>query len=131
MIPRSLDEAAAIDGANPFQIFVHIIMRLSVSTVLVIFLFSFVWNWNESYMTTMFLRGRIPLMPQRLVMFDDMFARFAQAGGGGSGQDAQMRISEAYKMAGTFISIIPLLITYLFVQRQFIKGIENAGITGE
>jgi len=131
MIPQSLDEAAAIDGANPFQIFIHIIMRLSISTILVIFLFSFVWNWNESYLTTMFLRGRISLLPQRLVMFDDMFSRFAQSGGGGSGQDAQLRLNEAYKMAGTFISIIPLLTIYLFVQRQFIKGIENAGITGE
>jgi len=129
MIPRSLDEAAAIDGANPFQIFVHIVLRLSVSTILVIFLFSFVWNWNETYLTATFLRGRLPLLPQRLAMFDEMFSSYGQ--GGGSSQDPQFRLNEAYKMAGTLISILPLLITYLFVQRHFIRGIENAGITGE
>ncbi|MDR0292847.1 MAG: carbohydrate ABC transporter permease [Oscillospiraceae bacterium] len=129
MIPRSLDEAAAIDGANSFQIFVHIILRLSVSTILVIFLFSFVWNWNESYLTFTFLRGRIPLLPQRLGMFDNLFASYGQ--GGGSAQSPEFRINEAYKMAGTLVAILPLLVMYLFVQRQFIKGIENAGITGE
>ena len=39
--------------------------------------------------------------------------------------------SEAYKMAATFFSINPLLIIYLFAQKQFIEGIENTGITGE
>jgi multiple sugar transport system permease protein len=129
MIPRSLDEAASIDGANAFQVFVHIVLRLSVSTILVIFLFSFVWNWNESYLTSTFLRGRIPLLPQRLNMFDHLFADYGQ--GAGSAQSPQFRINEAFKMAGTLISILPLLGMYLFVQRHFIKGIENAGITGE
>jgi len=129
MIPRALDEAALIDGANTFQVFIHIILRLSISTVLVVFLFSFVWNWNESYLTETFLRGKVPLLPHRLNMFDNLFASYGQ--GSGSAQSPQFRINEAYKMAGTLISILPLLIIYLFVQRQFIKGIENTGITGE
>ena len=129
MIPPSLDEAAAIDGANPFQIFVHVVLRLSVTTILVIFLFSFVWNWNESYLTATFLRGKVPLLPGRLSMFDSLFESYGQ--GSGSQVSPEFRINEAYKMSGTLIAILPLLIMYLFVQRQFIKGIENAGITGE
>jgi multiple sugar transport system permease protein len=129
MIPRSLDEAAAIDGANAFQVFVHIVLRLSITTILVVFLFSFVWNWNESYLTSTFLRGKVALLPARLSMFDSVFGSYAQ--GAGTSQNPQYRINEAYKMSATFISILPLLTMYLFVQRQFIKGIENAGITGE
>ena len=129
MIPRSLDEAAAIDGANSFQIFVHIVLRLSVTTILVIFLFSFVWNWNESYLTATFLRGNVPLMPGRLAAFDFLFESYGNSTGASA--DPTFRINEAYKMSGTLIAILPLLIMYLFVQRQFIKGIENAGITGE
>lgn len=129
LIPRSLDEAASIDGANSFQVFVHVILRLSIPTLLIIFLFSFVWNWNESYLTATFLRGRIPLLPQRLSMFDNLFSSYGQ--GSGSSQNPQFRLNEAYKMAGTLISIMPLLGIYLFVQRHFIKGIENTGITGE
>ena len=38
---------------------------------------------------------------------------------------------EAYKMSATLISISPLVLLYVFVQRKFIQGIENTGITGE
>ena len=126
LIPRALDEAAAIDGANPMQIFYHIILKLSLSTILVVFLLSFVWNWNETYITNTFVRGKIPLLPPRLAMFDSIFAQYA----GAQGRE-QQRINEAYKMSATLISILPLFIMYLVVQRKLIRGIESAGITGE
>jgi multiple sugar transport system permease protein len=129
LIPRALDEAAAIDGANPMQIFYHVILKLSLSTILVVFLFSFVWNWNETYITNTLLRGQIPLLPPRLAMFDSIFSSFASSGGGLD--QGQQRVNEAYKMSATLISILPLLILYLVVQKQLIKGIESAGLTGE
>jgi multiple sugar transport system permease protein len=136
LIPRALDEAAAIDGANSFQTFYHVILKLSLTTILVVFLFSFVWNWNETYITSAFLRDRIPTMTNRLNIFDSLFASYSSTAGGGGGTAAavspeQFRINEAYKMSATFLSIIPLFTIYLLVQKQFIKGIENAGITGE
>ncbi|MCL2043063.1 MAG: carbohydrate ABC transporter permease [Treponema sp.] len=128
LIPRVLDEAAAIDGANPLQIFYHVILKLSLSTILVVFLLSFVWNWNETYITNTFIRGQIPLLPPRLASFDSIFEQLASAGTAGQ---EQQRINEAYKMSATLISILPLFILYLIVQRQLIRGIENAGLTGE
>ncbi len=127
LIPYSLDEAAMIDGAGPMKVFTQIALRLSSSTVLVIFLFSFVWNWNETYVTGTLVRNSIELLPAKLNMFDSAFASFASAGRG----TAQFRINEAYKMSATLISITPLLILYAFVQKRFIQGIENTGITGE
>ena len=44
---------------------------------------------------------------------------------------AKSRIYEAIQMAGTFLIILPLLIVYFCLQRQFIEGIEKTGITGE
>ena len=132
LIPRSLDEAASIDGASPMQIFYHVILKLSLSTILVVFLLSFVWNWNETYITNTFIRGQISLLPPRLAMFDSIFEQYASVGGGSGGlNQEQQRINEAYKMSATLISILPLFIMYLVVQKQLIKGIESAGITGE
>jgi len=128
LIPRALDESAAVDGANPMQIFYHIILKLSLSTILVVFLLSFVWNWNETYITDTFIRGQIPLLPPRLAMFDSIFEQYASSG---PQNQEQQRINEAYKMSATLISILPLFIMYLVVQRQLIRGIESAGITGE
>ncbi|MDF2586568.1 MAG: transporter, permease component [Anaerocolumna sp.] len=127
LIPYSLDEAAMIDGASPMQVFIQIAMKLSFSTVLVVFLFSVVWNWNETYITGTLVRNSIELLPAKLNMFDSAFQSYASAGRG----NAQFKINEAYKMAATLISITPLLILYAFVQKQFIQGIENTGITGE
>jgi len=138
MIPPALDEAAYIDGANSVQIFYHIILKLSLPTLLVIFLFAFVWNWNETYVTSIFLRGGLELAPGRLQNFAHLFGNYAEISDlleiGAFGADEFMtdaqRINEAFRMSGTLIAISPLFILYLVVQRQFIKGIENTGFTG-
>ncbi len=128
LIPYSLDEAAMIDGAGAFQVFFHINVRLSLSTVLIVFLFAFVWNWNETYQTATYLGGTMDLLPLKLSTFDSMFSSNASSG---MGSEGMYKINEAYKMAATLISIAPLLILYACVQKQFIQGIENTGITGE
>ncbi|HHT97010.1 MAG TPA: carbohydrate ABC transporter permease [Clostridiales bacterium] len=127
LIPYSLDEAAMLDGASPSQVFWKVAMKISASTVLVVFLFSFVWNWNETYVTGTLVRSSIDLLPSKLNMFDSAFESYAA----GSRGTAQFRLNEAYKMSATLISITPLLILYAFVQKQFIQGVENTGITGE
>lgn len=125
MIPHVLDEAAMIDGAGPIKVFYHVVIKMSLSTILVVFLFSFVWNWNETYITGTLLRNSIELLPSKLSLFNSEFDSMASASG------SAFKINEAYKMAATFISIAPLLILYAFVQKRFIQGIENTGITGE
>lgn len=128
LIPYSLDEAAMIDGAGAFRVFFHIAMRMSLSTVLIVFLFAFVWNWNETYQSATWLGGMLDLLPLKLSTFDSMFSSNASSG---IGSDGMYKINEAYKMSATLISIAPLLVLYACVQKQFIQGIENTGITGE
>mgnify|MGYP002624480042 CR=1 FL=1 len=125
MVPRVLDEAAEIDGATAWRVFWSIVVRISGSTILVVFLFSFVWNWNETYITSTLLRGNLSLLPAKLDMFNSEFESATSAVGGA------FRLNEAYKMSATLISISPLVLLYVFVQRKFIQGIENTGITGE
>ncbi len=125
MIPRVLDEAAQIDGASAMKVFWFIVVKMSAATILVVFLFSFVWNWNETYITGTLMRNNIELLPAKLNMFNSEFDSLVSAQGGA------FKLNEAYKMAATLISISPLLILYAFVQKKFIQGIENTGITGE
>ena len=119
MIPKSLDEAAMIDGAGSMKVFYHVAIRLSAATILVVFLFSFVFNWNETYTTNTMLRSAVELIPSQLTLYSN------STGG------AETAVNEAQRMAATLISILPLLILYALVQKQFIQGIENTGITGE
>ncbi len=129
MIPVVLDEAAKIDGASNLQVFYHIILKMSVPTIITVFLFAFVWNYNETYVTGTFLRSALKVMPMQLGLFDSIFEKMSapipNAPGG------QFRLNESYKMAATLITMAPMMIMYLFVQKQFVEGIEKTGITGE
>ena len=128
MIPNVLFEAAKIDGANAFQQFWHITIKMSLSTIVVVFLFSFVWNWNETYVTGMLVRNDVTLLPTQLGIFDTLFF---QRPVDVPGQDSTALLSEAYKMAATLLTMIPLFIIYFAAQKQFVEGIEKTGITGE
>lgn len=128
MIPPDLYEAGKIDGANPFQLFWHITVKLSLSTIVVVLLFSFVWNWNESYVTERFVGDGVDLFTNQLGKFDSLFSTRTS----GSRQEGDaVQLVESYKMAATVVSIIPLLIIYFIGQKSFVEGIEKTGITGE
>jgi len=128
LIPSVLEEAARIDGAGAWKVFWNIYIKMSATILLTVFLFAFVWNWNETFITDRFVRGSVALLPQRLGGFNDVFGTLSVANNEMTGGN---RLTEALQMSGTFISILPLLIIYAFVQRHFIEGIENSGITGE
>lgn len=121
-IPYDLDEAAYMDGANSAQVLWHVIIKLSLPVMLTVFLFSFVWNWNESVMTNNFIKTALDLVPAKLDAFDSLFTTIETSGA--------TDLNEGYKMAGTLLSILPLIVLYIFVQRKFIEGIEQSGITG-
>ena len=132
MIPISLDEAAQIDGANFFQIFLHIIIKMSLPTILVVFLFSFIWNWNDSYVygqLTAALSGndmKFRTLPEILSLFNDKMSQ----GSSESHVSENVSNSVGLQSAAIVISIAPLLILYAFTQKKFVEGIENTGVTG-
>jgi len=128
MIPNVLYEAAKIDGASAFEQFWHITIKMSFSTIIVVFLFSFVWNWNETYITGILVRNNVTLLPTQLAVFDSLFTNRPPEVGSTGGTAL---LSEAYKMAATLITMIPLFIIYFAAQKQFVEGVEKTGITGE
>lgn len=121
-VPFDLFEAAAIDGASALQTFWHVTLKISFSTVMVAFVFSFVWHWNDTIITNTFLGDSVTLLNRQLGLFDSLFA----SRGGGDND-----INEAYKMAGTLLTMLPILALYFITQRQFTQGIESSGITGQ
>ncbi len=124
MIPKVLDEAAEIDGANSFAIYFKIAIPLSIPTFVTSFLFSFVWYWNETYISTLFLGREVKTLQMMLASF---VSEYTTAMGS---QQANF-VNEAIKMAATVLIILPMLIIYFILQRQFVEGIDKAGITGE
>lgn len=129
LLPKELDEAAEIDGAGKLKIFIRVAIPLTVPMFIVAFIFSFVWYWNETYLTALYMPG-VNTLPIQLNNFENTFKEmFNQGGNGTSG--IQNSINDAIFMAGTLISLVPLLLMYFLLQKQFVEGIDKAGLTGQ
>lgn len=126
MSPKSLDEAAAIDGAGRFRIFAWINMRIATPATVVVFIFSFVWNWNETNVTDSYFGNKLTTLPLALEKFRTTYAQMFPAS-----NNPTLDLSEGITMAGTLLSIIPLIILYVIVERKLIESIDKSGITGE
>lgn len=129
-IPKEIDEAAAIDGAGPFQVFTRIMLRSGLPTMVTIFLFSFVWQWAENSYTPLFA-GNYRTLARTL----ESLGYDVQTKMGGAGYSFVSAADfEAYQSiifaASTLLVIVPLLLVYVICQRFFIQSIEQTGIVG-
>ena len=127
-LPKSLAEAAQIDGANNLTIFFKIAVPTAVPAYLLTFLLSVVWYWNDTYFASMYFGTEIKTLPMNLAAFEAQFSKMYPAAAGMT--DPNM-MNEGIQMAGTVLNILPLVIMYFFTQRWFMEGIDKTGITGE
>lgn len=115
-IPRELDEAAMIDGANPLQIWWYIIMPLSRPAVATISVFLFVGQWNNLMMPLIYLqKPALYTMPIYVAQKLNL-------------QESPLPWQDM--MAASVLFVIPVLVVFLFTQRYFIEGITTTGTKG-
>ncbi len=126
MIPKSLDESAQLDGASAFKVFTRIAIPLALPAIIIVFLFSFVWYYNETNLTGLFLRGsEMSTLPLRIEQFFNEYTTIFPEGSPGR------EMMQSARLAGNILAILPLLILYFFTQRHFVESIDKTGITGE
>lgn len=132
-LPQSLEDSAAIDGANDIVILVRIILPLSVPVIATLILFYAVGHWN-SYMNVLIYipstdRQTIMVVLQRMI-------RSAQAQSldlmEGEGYDYLQRrvVAEAVRAGAIVISTIPIMTVYPFLQKYFVKGALIGSVKG-
>lgn len=126
-VPKSFDEAAQLDGAGRLKVFFIIALPMAVPSIVLCLLFSLVWYWNETAQVAMLIGGDFQTLPLQLDAFNSLFGASFSADFG----DTANRLNERYQFAATLLTIVPLILFYLVMQKQFVKGIESAGITGE
>lgn len=130
-LPHEMEEAARIDGCGPLRTYWKIMLPMSKSSLLVCSVLSVVWHWNDSFEPSIYLNSapqlqlltaRIPEMYEKLALFSDEAVEGINA--------ADLVINQGTVMAATFLVILPLLVIYMFVQKQFMEGVERSGLTG-
>ncbi len=125
-LPKSLEESAQLDGASSFKVFTKIALPLAIPSIIIVFLFSFVWYYNETYLAGLFLRGSDMLtLPLRIEQYINEFTSIYPEG------SRARELMQAVSLAGNILTILPLLILYFFTQKHFVESIDRTGITGE
>ncbi len=123
-LPRELEDAAYIDGCGPLRTFIQVMAPNATSAFLTVFLFSVVWYWNDYYVSSTFFTNTrtIALMLQNLDT--ELKVRLFNS----ATADVSPREQIVWKEAGCLISITPILIMYVCLQKYFTEGIERSGI---
>lgn len=125
-IPKAIEEAAYIDGAGVGTTFFRIMLPNAIPAIVTVILFSFVWQWNDSFYTTTYLTSsnvmatQLSSLPYNLQILLD---------GGEAGSTDPFYLSMVQD-TGILLSILPLIIMYLFVQKYFVQSIERTGVVG-
>ena len=123
-IPDSLEESAYIDGSGDFRTFLQIILPMSVPMMITVFLFSFCWQWTDTFYTSMFFTNmkEAPMMLSQIIgipkSLDTEYA-------------GQTLYETAIRNTCGIMIIAPLVVLYVFLQRYLVEGIERSGLTAE
>lgn len=113
-IPKSLDEAAIIDGASASDVFWNVIMPLARPGLITLAVFTFMGNYGSFYWPLILVKSEsMRTLPIGLMFFDGMY-----------GQATNLL------MAASVMSIIPPALVFILLQKQLVKGIQLGAIKG-
>ena len=121
--PKVIEEAAYVDGAGPIKTFIRIILPSSVTMSVTVFLFSFVWQWNDDIFSPVFL-NEVKVFSTKVSSL--ISNRSAVLLGTTSTSIANSLVTNA----GIVLIFIPVILLYAVCQRFFVQSIENSGIVG-
>ncbi|MGB3405067.1 MAG: carbohydrate ABC transporter permease [Microcoleaceae cyanobacterium] len=111
-IPKELEEAATLDGANRWQVLWKVLIPCSRPALVTLFLFTFIGEWNDLFKPLVFTtRPELRTVQLALAEFQEQFTS-----------------DWSLLMAAVVIATLPVLILFLIGQRQFIQGITTTGI---
>lgn len=130
MVPTELSESAEVDGANSVQIFFKIAIPMVIPAFIICVLYSFVWYWNETTLAIAYFKGKYTTLQIALSQFESMYRQLYPSGSIGLGSANEM-FNQGVLFAGTTLTILPLIILYIFTQRWFVESADRAGIAGE
>ena len=123
-LPIELEDAAYLDGCGPFKTFIRIMVPNASSSFLTVYLFAIVWYWNDFYVSSTFFTNNhtVALQLQKLsTTLDQQLFNGAQVG---------TRKKIVWLEAGCLLSIAPILVMYVFLQKYFTEGLARSGLTG-
>lgn len=131
-IPRDMMEAAKIDGAGYWRIFVQIVIPLSKPIMAVMVVYSMVAYWNDWFTALIYLPGQekapLPLVLRNILIRSEVSAKQSSTITGGYAE--LNKITEMIKFSSMIVAALPMLVIFPFVQKYFERGILAGAVKG-
>ena len=128
-MPKELEEAAFIDGCNPLQTFLRIMVPNIRPAILTVSVLSLVWYYNDFSTTGMLLNGDYPLSVAITSVGTTLDSNMQYLTGQAISADLKI-LRASILAAACLIVVLPITAVYALVQRHFTEGIERTGIVG-
>lgn len=130
-LPSSLEEAAKIDGANDFMIFIKVIIPLSMPVIATIALFQGVYQWNDYFAGVIFVNNP-DLQPIQTYLYKVVAESSSnQMMTNAAGTIATKTVtSQSIKLATMVVTTLPIMLVYPFLQKYFVKGMLIGSVKG-
>ncbi len=125
-LPVALEDAAYIDGAGPYRTFFSIMLPNVKNAIITVFLFSFVWNWGEYYLSKQFLGSDNRSIMTALSMLRMDLSQVSALAGVQLGTNPEKIVTRM--QAGCLLTAAPTLLVFIFTQRFLADSIEHIGI---
>jgi multiple sugar transport system permease protein len=122
-LPAELEEAAWIDGAGPIRTFLQIVVPSSGTVFLTVFIFSFIWHWNDYYLALMYTLDETPLAVTLYDIQNQIYSVLGKTG-------ASYATLYGTPPAACLLFLAPPLVVFLVLQKYFIQSIDRVGIVG-
>lgn len=129
-VPKELEEAAFIDGANHFKVLFSVFVPCSIPAIATIGLFTIVGHWNAWFDGLIFMNSpsNYPLQSYLVTVITGL--NFNRAVSAGDYDRLKLLSDRTLKAAQIIIAVIPVLLVYPFLQRYFISGIVLGSVKG-
>lgn len=121
-LPKEIEEAAFVDGAGTWYTYFRIMLVNAIPSVITVAIFSMVWQYNDTFYAKLFVISDDVVISKKISTIEASISNVEKI--------LDPAILEIYLDAGIVLVMIPIVIIYIALQKQFIEGVERSGIVG-
>ena len=121
-LPKEIEEAAFVDGAGTWYTYFRIMLVNAMPSVITVAIFSMVWQYNDTFYAKLFLISDNIVISKKISTIEASISNVEKI--------LDPTILELFLDAGIVLIMIPIVLIYVALQKQFIEGVERSGIVG-
>lgn len=121
-LPKEIEEAAFVDGCGVWRTYFSIMLRNASPAIITVTVFSIVWQFNDTFYAKLFNISENIVISKKISSLQANIANLDKV--------LDPTVQELYLDAGILLVLLPIVIIYLLLQKNFIEGVERSGIVG-